>query len=85
MDMDTTLTPAGQAIYLSELPTGSLVTPYDAQQIRAQAVAEYGWDGLRRAQLIAAFRNAALMPEGHGDRHEWARQAALFADPQGLL
>jgi hypothetical protein len=83
--MDTTLTPAGQAIYLSELPTGSLVTPHDAVQMRQTAVAELGFDGLRRAQLIAAFRNAVLIPDGHGDRHQWARTAALFADPQGLL
>jgi hypothetical protein len=83
--MDTTLTPAGQAIYLSELPTGSLVTPHDAVQMRQTAVAELGFDGLRRAQLIAASRNAVLIPDGHGDRHQWARTAALFADPQGLL
>jgi hypothetical protein len=83
--MDTTLTPAGQAIYLSELPTGSLVTPHDAVQVRQTTVAELGFDGLRRAQFAAAFRNAILIPEGHGDRHEWARAAALFADPEGLL
>lgn len=53
--------------------------------MRVQAVDELGFDGLRRAQLVAAFRNAALIPEGHGDRHEWARTAALFADPEGLL
>lgn len=85
MDLDTTLTPAGQAIYLSELPTGSLVTPHDVQAMRKAAVAELGFDGLRRAQLIAAFRNATVMPDGHGDRHHWARTAALFADPEGLL
>lgn len=83
--MDTTLTPAGQAIYLSELPTGSLVTPHDAQAMRAAAVAELGFDGLRRAQFIAAFRNATVMPDGHGDRHHWAHTAALFANPEGLL
>lgn len=83
--MGTSLTPGGQAIYLSELPTGSLVTPYDAEQIRAAAVAELGWDGLRRAQLLAACRNAALMPDEHCDRHQWAHAAALFASPEGLL
>ena len=85
MDLDTTLTPGGQAVYLSELPTGSLVTPHDVITLRTAAVAELGWDGLRRAQLIAALRNAALMPEGHGERHQWARTAALFADPEGHL
>ncbi|MBI0296311.1 hypothetical protein JBE04_18030 [Streptomyces sp. PRKS01-29] len=83
--MDSTLTPAGQAVYLSTLPTGSLVTPHDAQAIRAAAVAEMGWEGLRRAQLIAAFRNAALMPEAHLARHQWAHTAALFASPEGIL
>jgi hypothetical protein len=68
--MDTTLTPAGQAIYLSELPTGSLVTPHDDVQVRQTTVAELCFDGLRRAQFAAAFRNAILIPEGHGDRHE---------------
>lgn len=83
--MGTNLTPAGQAIYLSELPTGSLVTPYDAVEIRRTAVTELGFDGLRRAQFIAACRNAAVIPDGHCDRHEWAHTAALFADPEGLL
>lgn len=85
MDLDTTLTPAGQAIYLSELPTGALVTPHDVQTMRTEAVAELGFNGLRQAQLIAALRNATLMPDGHGDRHHWARTAALFANPEGLL
>ncbi|MEW2187796.1 hypothetical protein AB0900_31395 [Streptomyces cellulosae] len=85
MNLDTTLTPGGQAVYLSELPTGSLVTPHDVVTLRQKAVAELGWEGLRRAQFIAALRNASLIPEGHGDRHEWARTAALFADPEGLL
>lgn len=83
--MDTTLTPAGQAIYLSELPTGSLITPHDVGAFREAAVAELGFDGLRRAQLIAAIRNALLMPDGHGDRHHWAHTTALFANPEGLL
>ncbi|MFM9452517.1 hypothetical protein [Streptomyces europaeiscabiei] len=83
--MDTTLAPAGQAVYLSDLPTGSLVTPHDAVQMRQTAVAELGFDGLRRAHLIAALRNAALIPDGHNDRHTWARTAALFADPEGML
>ena len=83
--MGSELTPAGQAIYLSVLPTGSLVTPHDAQQLRAAAVADLGWDGLRRAQFIAALRNASLMPEGHGERHRWAHAAALVADREGLL
>ena len=83
--MDTTLTPAGQAIYLSELPTGSLITPHDVAAFRKAAVAELGFDGLRRAQLIAAIRNAVLIPDGHGDRHHWAHTAALFANPEGLL
>jgi hypothetical protein len=83
--IDTTLTPAGQAIYLSELPTGDLITPHDVRIMREEAVAELGFDGLRRAQLIAALRNAALIPDGHDQRHRWARTAALFADPEGLL
>lgn len=83
--MDTSLTPAGQAIYLSELPTGSLITPHDVQAMRKTAVTELGFDGLRRAQLIASIRNATLMPDGHGDRHMWAHTAALFANPEGLL
>ncbi|MFC7261463.1 hypothetical protein [Streptomyces lutosisoli] len=77
------LTPGGQAVYLSELPTGSLVTPADAQGIRAAAVASLGWEGLRRAHLIAALRNSALMPDGHCDRHEWADSAARWVDPHG--
>lgn len=83
--MGSTLTPAGQAIYLSNLPTGALVTPHDAQTMRAAAVADLGWDGLRSAQFIAALRNAALMPDGHSDRHQWAAACAHFADPSGLL
>lgn len=83
--VDTTLTPAGQAIYLSELPTGDLITPHDVHLMRAKAVTELGYDGLRRAQLIAALRNTALIPDGHDQRHHWARTTALFADPQGLL
>ncbi|MEU3990154.1 hypothetical protein AB0F24_17555 [Streptomyces platensis] len=83
--MGSNLTPAGQAIYLSDLPTGSLVTPHDAEALRAAAVAEYGWDGLRRAQFIAAVRNAVLIPDGHCDRHEWAHAAALVANAEGLL
>lgn len=82
---DTALTPAGQAIYLSELPTGSLVTPYDAQTFREEAVARFGFEGLRVAQYIATLRNVASMPDGHCDRHDWARAAALFADPEGFL
>ncbi|MGW1290999.1 hypothetical protein ACWD4N_47550 [Streptomyces sp. NPDC002586] len=76
--MDTTLTPAAQAIYLSELPTGSLLTPHDTGQIRTTAVAELGFKGLRRNQHIAA-----LIPQDHQHRHTWARAAALFADPEG--
>jgi len=83
--MGSSLTPAGQAIYLSDLPTGALVTPHDAQALRDAAVADLGWDGLRRAQFIAAFRNAVLMPDGHADRHQWADTAALFANPEGVL
>lgn len=82
---DTTLTPAGQAVYLSQLPTGGLITPHDVRLIREEAVAELGFDGLRRAQMIAALRNAVLIPDGHNERHQWARTTALFADPEGLL
>lgn len=85
MNLDNTLTPGGQAVYLSELPTGALVTPHDVQTLRDQAVATYGWNKLRRAHLLAALRNAALMPEGHEARHKWAHAAALLADPEGLL
>lgn len=83
--IDTALTPAGQAIYLSELPTCSLITPHDVHLMREEAVAELGFDGLRRAQLIAALRNAVLIPDGHDERHHWAYMIALFADPEGLL
>ncbi|KPC69085.1 hypothetical protein KVH31_34820 [Streptomyces olivaceus] len=83
--VDTTLTPAGQALYLSELPTDDLVTPHDVRLIRDQAVTELGFDGLRRAQLIAALRNAVLISDGHDARHHWARTTTRFADPEGLL
>lgn len=75
------LTPTGQAIYLSELPTGALVTPYEAQALRDTAVAEHGYDGLRIAQTVAALSNASLIPEGHADRWQWADAAARMIDP----
>jgi hypothetical protein len=82
---DTTLTPAGQAIYISELPTGDLITPHDVRLIREEAVAEYGFTGLQQAQFGAAIRNVQHMPDGHRERHIWAHTTALFADPEGLL
>lgn len=83
--MNTSLTPAGQALYLSDLPTDDLVTPHDVRLMREEAVAELGFVGLERAQFGAALRNAQHMPDGHDARHHWARSTALFADPEGWL
>ncbi|MFB8291294.1 hypothetical protein [Kitasatospora purpeofusca] len=67
------------ALYLSMHDTGALVTPYEAQQIRAEAVARCGYDRLRAKSLKrAAF--CAAEPDAHSDRFEWAEAAAAFVE-----
>lgn len=84
MDYRTMPTPVEQAVYLSVLPTGSLVTPHEAQQLRDAAVAERGFEGLRVAHLTACLRNAALMPDGHAERGQWARAIAALTEPSTI-
>ena len=83
-DYRTLPTPVEQAVYLSELPTGDLVTPYEAQQLRDAAVRELGLEGLRVAHLVASLRNAALMPDGHTERAAWARAVANLTEPNTI-
>lgn len=74
-------TPVEQAVYLCEHPTGTLITPYEAQRLRDLTVAGLGFEGLRIKHLIACFRNAAFMPDGHTERAQWARAIALMTEP----
>ncbi|MFI1189622.1 hypothetical protein [Streptomyces californicus] len=71
---------AAMALYLSMYDTGALVTPYEAQQVRAEAVARWGYDGLRAEALKRAVFCVAAEPDAHSDRFEWARAAAAFVE-----
>jgi hypothetical protein len=68
------------ALYISMYDTGALVTPFEAAQVRAGAVARYGFDGLRAEAFKRAVFCATAEPDNHCDRFEWARAAGSFVD-----
>ncbi|MEU5900424.1 hypothetical protein [Streptomyces venezuelae] len=73
---------AAQALYLSAYKTGALVTPYEAQQVRAEAVRRWGYDQLRAEAVKAALFCSVMEPDAHSDRFEWAEAtAALIEEP----
>ncbi|MFH0246412.1 hypothetical protein ACGRHY_29225 [Streptomyces sp. HK10] len=74
------LSPAGQALYISMRETGELITPYELAQLRTEAVARHGFNGLRIEATKRALFCAAAEPDYHCDRFAWARAAAAFVD-----
>ncbi|MFF4205517.1 hypothetical protein ACFYZ8_33265 [Streptomyces sp. NPDC001668] len=70
----------GLALYISMYDTGALVTPYEADQVRAEAIARYGFDGLRAEAFKRALFCSAVEPDNHCDRFRWAEAAASFVD-----
>ncbi|MEV7157294.1 hypothetical protein AB0N77_22150 [Streptomyces misionensis] len=68
------------ALYLSAYETGALVTPYEAQQVRAEAVQRWGFDQLRAEAFKAALFCSMVEPDAHADRFEWAEAAAAFVE-----
>ncbi|MEU5900428.1 hypothetical protein [Streptomyces venezuelae] len=72
---------AAQALYLSAHETGTLVTPYEAQQVRAEAVRRWGYDQLRAEAFKAALFCSMVEPDAHADRFEWAEAAAFVEEP----
>lgn len=59
-------TPVEQAVYLCEHPTGTLITPHEAQRLRDAAVREIGFEDLRQRHLIACLRNGTPMSDQIG-------------------
>lgn len=74
------LTPAGQAVYLCALPTGALITPDWTATLRNEAVKRHGFEKLRIAWTKKALQAAAIDPDGHTARMQWAAAAAWFVD-----
>ncbi|MFE1190212.1 hypothetical protein [[Kitasatospora] papulosa] len=71
---------AALALYLSMRDTGTLVTPYEAQEVRAAAIRQYGFDGLRAEAFKRACFSSVMEPEEHCARFAWARAAAAFVE-----
>ncbi|MFF9436338.1 hypothetical protein ACF1BP_21650 [Streptomyces sp. NPDC014735] len=71
---------AALALYLSMRDTGTLVTPYEAQEERAAAIAQYGFDGLRAEAFKCAWFSSVVEPQEHCARFAWARAAAAFVE-----
>ncbi|MFF6829936.1 hypothetical protein [Streptomyces longwoodensis] len=70
----------GLALYISMYDTGALVTPHEADRVRAEAIARYGFDGLRAEAFKRALFCSAAEPENHCARFAWAQAAASFVD-----
>ncbi|MEV6680693.1 hypothetical protein AB0N09_28085 [Streptomyces erythrochromogenes] len=68
------------ALFLSMHDTGALVVPYEAQQARAAAITQYGFDGLRAEAFKRACFSCAAEPDAYADRIRWARAAAGFVE-----
>ncbi|MEO3978954.1 hypothetical protein [Streptomyces sp. CAU 1734] len=77
--MDT-MSFAALALYLSMHGTGDLVTPYEVQEIRAQAVKQYGFDGLRAEAFKRAIFSCTAEPDAYVDRCDWVRATAGFVE-----
>ncbi|MFJ8676839.1 hypothetical protein [Streptomyces sp. NPDC093589] len=77
--MDT-LNLAGLALYMSMHETGALVLPYEVEQLRAEGIREFGYDGLRAQAFRRAWFSSVAEPDVFCDRVSWARAAASFVE-----
>ncbi|MEU6331620.1 hypothetical protein ABZ851_30715 [Streptomyces sp. NPDC047049] len=75
-----TLNLAGLALYMSMHETGALVVPYEVAQLRAEAISEFGYDGLRAQAFRRAWFSAVAEPGVCCDRASWARATASFVE-----